>query len=249
MLNGRSASICWSCDADLLSLGRLGAAAPAMMPLAGVAAVAERRANPAPSAVALTDSPRGLHLVSRAGDPASVRPAVDAEAPPKGADLPVLTAFVEGTGPASAPVRRRLRRTPMLAVALGAVVLVGAAAALRWHAPAPQAARSAVSTQIVSAARAEEARARPFAEPVSVDPWAPTRLSFPPAEVLPGDAGGKRTVSVAGRTNVNATMVTRKRGATRTMAAPEGLSLPSKPCSANMAALGFCTLATPSATE
>ncbi len=236
-LNGRSAALCWGCDTDLRLFGRFEAAVAAEP-------VTERPPEPVARAVPLAEGRPGLHLVSRAGDPASVQAVADAVAPLNTADLPVLTLFVEGTGPLAAARPLPSRRLRVIA-AIAGLTLVGAAAALWWRAPAPRPASAApapVTPSTPLMPRLAESPERPFSVSANDDAPDRVRLSFPPLEVVPESAlvihpNGAAAGSKAGQSNgpVAAPKGSKARAAARPAAAPAA-------CTSNMAALGFCTL-------
>ena len=208
-LNGRSALLCWACEADLLAPGPAASAAPPRP--------AEPEPEPEPVAVAVplvheqtvveragaVDGRGGLHLVSRGGTPASIQPAAVPPAPEFFGELPVLTALVEESVPVpvpapmlvpvlatmpsieplpAAPRVRPRYSVPMLALALAAVLLLLIAAGLRWWgAPA---ALQPVTSNAVPVGPAGE---RPFASPAQGSAPDELRLSFPPRQVEPTD--------------------------------------------------------------
>ena len=249
-LNGRSAMLCWSCEASLLALAPFAAVAPPRPPepvlvpvVVPQPTVAERDGT--------AGGQRGLHLVARVGALVSVQAAATPPAPDPTVELPVLTTQVEA--PAPPPVAVKVRQpypAPMIALAFAAVLLLVVAAGLRWRgAPAV----------VVSPPLAGAALERPFAAPAQGSAPDAANLSFPAREVAPGDASEDRQAATPAR----AKPVTPARAAGKAReprAAAPIVLLPSVPparqrnaapatCTSNMAALGFCTLEPASAKE
>jgi len=272
-LNGRSALVCWGCEADLLTVGRFAQVAlplspePAVVPVVHPPTVVERDGS--------ADGRRGLHLVTRVGVPVSVQPATDSAAAPASApapvpiltgpdplvELPVLTAQVDE--PVPSPFEPTTARPPyprpMVVLALAAVLLVLVAVGLRWWgAPvavaSPPRAGSAVNTGALE---------RPFATAASADTPDRASLVFPPLQVVPNTAAADRPARVPAPAAVqaNPTAPARVGGRsreTRSVAAPTAgdATTPVRQrkgapatCTSNMAALGFCTLEPASAKE
>jgi hypothetical protein len=250
-LNGRSAQVCWSCEADLLALRPRPAVVPpradTVVPVVHELVVAERDG--------VADGRRGLHLVSRTGEPASVLPVLEPGEPAVEVELPVLTFEVQGppmppTASASVEPRPPLRLPPpMVALALAAVVLVVVAASLRWHAPSPAASPALTTT----AARPDAAFDRPFATPSAGDVPDTLRLSFPAVEVAPDTAIPDRAERVPARSKAGASAARppgrAREGRSVVAPAVRTRATAPAPCTSNMAALGFCTLEPATAKE
>lgn len=245
-LNGRSALVCWSCEADLLAPRPRPSVAPprvdVVVPVFRELAVVERDD--------VVDGRRGLHLVSRTGAQASVPPVLEPAVPAFEMELPVLTSEVQGppmpaptSAPASVEPRSRVRfPTPMIALAFAAVVVVIVAASLRWHGPSPGASLPPATT----AARVDAAFDRPFATPSASDMPDRTRLAFPAVEVAPYTAIPDRAEPVSARSKAGAASA-RPSGRVRegrSAVDPAVRTRATAPatCTSNMAALGFCTL-------
>lgn len=132
--NGRTASFCWGCEADLAQAGPFRfAAEPEPAPdvstgadsPAGLASPADALADPMPLAVTAP--------VRQAVQPA-VQPHADA-----GAAFPVLTSVVDANGSVAAlllPAAPPRRRRPELAVVIACLALAGSVAYLLFPAPA-----------------------------------------------------------------------------------------------------------------
>ena len=270
-LNGRSALVCWACEADLLAFSPFASAAPARAPEPAPVAVPVVYEQTVVEYAGAADGHRGLHLVSRVGTPASIQPAPARPAPEFSGELPVLTMLLEEPVLAHEPVpaEPRARRPypgPMIALAIAVVLLLLIAASLRWRgvpaAPPPPIAGNAVPV----GAAAE----RPFASPAQGSAPDDTRLSFPPREVAPADAAADavadavvdRPVRVSARAKpaAPARSVSKARETRPTVAQAVDVLLPPAPpvrqrngapapCTSNMAALGFCTLEPASAKE
>jgi hypothetical protein len=249
-LNGRSALLCWACEADLLALAPFAAAAPPEPVLVPV--VVQQQTVVESDGTA--DGQRGLHLVSRVGAPVSVQAAANPPGPDPTVELPVLTTQVEAPEPLPFEVKaRQPYPAPMIALACAGVLLLVVAAGLRWWgAPA------AVASPPLAGAALE----RPFAAPAQGSAPDAASLSFPPREVAPDDASLDRTAAAPERAKaVTPARATAKAREPRTAAARAPIVLlPSVPparqrgaapatCTANMAALGFCTLEPASAKE
>lgn len=201
------------------------------------------------------DGRRGLHLVSRTGEPASVLPVPDPIEPAFEVGLPVLTSEIHGPPvPAAATVEPgyRLRLPPpTVALALAALVLVAVAASLRWHASSPAASPPPMATA-AAAARPVAAVDRPFANPEPGNEPDAMRLSFPALEVAPGTpAAGRPEPAVAhGKAGASARPPGRAReGRVASDSAARSRAAAPEPCTSNLAALGFCTLEPPSAKD
>ena len=256
-LNGRSALVCWGCEADLLApkpqAAMLPPRADSVVPVVHEVVVAERDD--------MVGGRRGLHLVSRTGEPASVLPVPVPVEPAFGLELPVLTSEIHGpplpaststsTSTSVEPVSRLRMPPPAVALALAAVVLVVVAASLRWYAPSSAASPQFTATA-VTAARPDAALDRPFATPGAGNEPGAVRLSFPALEVVPDTPAADRPERAVARGKAGASARPTGRAregrpaidpAARTRAAAP------KPCTSNMAALGFCTLEPPSAKE
>ncbi len=236
--NGRSALVCWSCEADLLAAAPFAPAAPAGPPV-------DPAVEPEPTGVGRADAAegrRGLRLVATAVTPtlAPAPAAAVAVAPADTADLPVLTALVEDAALAPRWHKTQHRQRPLIALSLVALALLAAAAGLRWSAPAPVASPRPAPT----AAPADAAPERPFEPPGESSAPDRASLSFEPVEVAPAAASVDRPARAArGRPAPPARAVS----ATPRPAGPprenrEMISPPPPPCTSNMAALGFCTL-------
>lgn len=271
-LNGRSAMVCWGCEADLLALGPFAHMVPPSPP-EPVAVPVVPHQRPEPVAVSVVqlqtvvverdgsaNGQRGLHLVSRAGAPVPVPPAPGPALPDFSVELPVLTAQVDD--PVPAPVVAKARRPyplPTIALALAVVVLLLVAAGLRWWGAPPAAVANApLAGGAVNAAAPE----RPFAAPVQTGTPDSASLPLPPLEVAPDAAAADRE----GRTPVRARPPAPARASAKAretrpaavptagVAAPTGVpprqrnAAPAK-CTSNMAALGFCTLEPASSKE
>jgi len=200
----------------------------------------------------------GLHLVSRIGAPAPERPVSRATAPDPSIELPVLTAQVDSPGPVPVAAKARLRYPPpMIALVLATVLLLVVAAGLRWRGSPAAVPRPPLAANAVLA---ETALDRPFADPGQSDEPDAPRLSFPPLDVVPGDASAERPARAPVRARGTA-RAGGKPGDSRSAAAPTaGVAVPiaapprqrkAAPahCTSNKAALGFCTLEAGSARE
>ena len=243
-LNGRSALVCWSCEADLLAPRPRPSVAPprvdVVVPVFRELAVVERDD--------VVDGRRGLHLVSRTGAQASVLPVLEPAVPAFEMELPVLTSEVQGppmpsTASASVEPRPPLRLPPpMVALALAAAVLVVVAASLRWHAPSPAASPALTTT----AARPDAPFDRPFAAPSAGDVPDATRLSFPAVEVAPYTAIPDRAEPLSARSKAGAASARPsgrvRKGRSAVDPAVRTRATAPATCTSNMAALGFCTL-------
>jgi hypothetical protein len=255
-LNGRSALVCWSCEADLLALAPFPRPLPvpaSVEPPAAELAVAPEPAAPAASAEALGGR-HGLHLVSTGNDAALVQ-VVPAAAPPEHTlDLPVLTALVEDPPWVKREQKAWYRDRPMIALALAAIALLAAAAGLRWLAPPPVPVAVPVAEIPLAPAtpRADAAALPSFAVPALIEEPAPASLSFPPIEVAPVAVaadpparGAARSRAVPPARTVSAT----PRPVPKPREIRETVSPPPAACTSNMAALGFCTLPPAAAME
>ena len=266
-LNGRSALVCWACEADLLAFGPFASAAPARAPEPAPVAVPVVYEQTVVEYAGAADGHRGLPLVSRVGTPASIQPAPARPAPEFSRELPVLTMLVEEPVLAHEPVpaEPRARRPypgPMIALAIAVVLLLLIAASLRWRgvpaAPPPPIAGNAVPV----GAAAE----RPFASPAQGSTPDDTRLSFAPREAAPADAAADAVadrparVSARAKPAAPARSVSKARETRPTVAQAVDVLLPPAPpvrqrngapapCTSNMVALGFCTLEPASAKE
>ena len=260
-LNGRSAMVCWGCEADLLALLPFAHVAPprqpepVVVPAVHQQTVVEREGS--------ADGQRGLHLVSRVGEPLSVRPAPLPTGPGRFAELPVLTTQVGDPGPAPAALKARLRYPPpviALALAVVALLLVVAAGLRWWGAPAGPPPMAGNAVPVGAAAE------RPFASPAQGGAPDDTRLSFLPREVAPtnaaAEAAAERQARVPARAKPPAPARTggKVRETRPAVAQAVDVLVPSAPpvrqrnaapanCTSNMAALGFCTLEPASAKE
>ena len=266
-LNGRSAQVCWSCEADLLTPRPRPAVVPlradTVVPAVHEPAVAERDD--------MADGRRGLHLVSRTGTPASVLPAFEPGEPAFEVELPVLTSEVQGppamamasaTASASAtatatatssvePSSRPRFPPPMVALAFAAVVLVIVAASLRSHAPPPTASPPRTTTA-AAWALPDAAFDRPFAAPAPGEVSGATRLSFPALEVVPDTPTADRPERAPARSKAGAATrpsARAREGRPAVDPAVRTRATAPAPCTSNMAALGFCTLEPPSTKE
>lgn len=257
-LNGRSALVCWSCEADLLA----PRPQPAVLPPRGDGVVPVVHEVVAAERDDAADGRRGLHLVSRTGTPVSVLTVIEPVEPAFEVELPVLMSEVQEppmpmrvptSASASLKPGSRLRwpPPPMVALALAAVALVLVAASLRWRAPS-QAASPPLTTTAATAARPSAALDRPFATPASVDEPDAARLSFPSREVVPEApvANPAERVVVHGKAGASARPSGRAReGRSAIEPTVRARATAPAPCTSNMAALGFCTLEPPSAKE
>ena len=268
VLNGRSASFCWGCDADLSSVGPFGAEAAAGPEV--VRPAEEPRQQPG---AAGADGWRGLHLVSRVGNPASVHAAVGAAAHNVTAVLPVLAdahepmpglpILVDSVLELPLPAVPRLGRARLISAALVVAVFVGAGAYLQFRAPAPAALGPAPkpSTAVQPGAAA---LAPVFVAPTLDSPSESPRVSFPAVEVVPGSVPVIPLAGVVGRPKAAqpaSPALAAAKHAGKTGAAPRSatiaakgaavrpdraeparkLAAPPGPCTANVAALGLCT--------
>ena len=252
-LNGRSALVCWSCEADLLAPRPWPSVTPpradVVVPVFHELAVVERDD--------VVDGRRGLHLVSRKGAPASVLPVLEPAVPAFEIELPVLTSEIQGSSaPATAsapawvePSARWRFPPPLIALAVAALVLVIIAASLRWRSPAP----GAILPPDLAAPRADAALDRQFAAPPPGDVPDGTRLAFPPLEVAPDTSVADRPERAAARSKAVAPAprppVRAREGRSVIDPAPRPRAAVPPPCTSNMAALGFCTLEPPTAKE
>ncbi|MEO8807710.1 MAG: hypothetical protein ABI433_16645 [Burkholderiaceae bacterium] len=274
-LNGRSAMVCWGCEADLLAFAKFAAVAPprppepVVVPVVHAPTVVERDGS--------TEGRRGLHLVSRVGAPVSVSqvpapvtalistptPTPTPTAPDPLVELPVLTAQVDEPVPALDELRIRPRYPlPMVALALAAMLLILVAVGLRWWG-APVA---VASPPLAGNPANTGALERPFAPPARADAPDRATLSFPALEVAPSTVTADRPApppppaAAPAAVFASPTAPARAGGRareTRSAAAPAaGVATPVRqrkgapaPCTSNMAALGFCTLEPASAKE
>ncbi|MEO8060135.1 MAG: hypothetical protein ABI671_17610 [Burkholderiales bacterium] len=266
-LNGRSALVCWACEADLLAFSPFAAPPlpqppePEPEPVTALAVHQQTVVEQAGAA----DGRGGLRLVSRGGAPASVQPAPAQPAPVFSDELPVLTSLVEEPVPVLAPeplpaepkVRVRYP-APMVALVLAVVLLLLIAAGLRWWG-APAATPPPVAGSVVPIGEASE---RPFASPVQGNAPDDTRLSFPPREVAPTDMAADRPVHVPARAKpvAPARAGGKARVTRQAVAQAVDVLLPAEPavregdtspaaCTSNRAALGLCTLEPASSKE
>ena len=266
-LNGRSALVCWACEADLLAFGPFASAAPARAPEPAPVAVPVVYEQTVVEYAGAADGHRGLPLVSRVGTPASIQPAPARPAPEFSGELPVLTMLVEEPVLAHEPVpaEPRARRPypgPMIALAIAVVLLLLIAASLRWRG-VPAAPPPPIAGNAVPVGAAVE---RPFASPAQGSAPDDTRLSFAPREVAPADAAADAVadrparVSARAKPAAPARSVSKARETRPTVAQAVDVLLPPAPpvrqrngapapCTSNMVALGFCTLEPASAKE
>ena len=195
--NGRTASFCWGCEADLAEAGPFRFAAepepaPDMWkgaePFAGVSSSADALADPVPLAATAP--------VQQAAQQ-TVQPAVQQHAD-AGAAFPVLTSVVDANGwvPAlllpAAPARRR---RPQLAVLIACLALAGSVAYLLFptpdvvavDAPAPAgntAKAGGFATRAQDDAKPNAAPLQPEASDANRPPTVPPRVVDAPVAVV-----------------------------------------------------------------
>ncbi len=266
-LNGRSALVCWACEADLLVIGPFASAelphppdaapvaAPLAVPFAPDRAVAEH--------AGAANGQRGLRLVSRGDVPTLVLQVPALSAPGPFGELPVLTTLVEKPLPVTAPMPVEPRAQspyPRLLIALLITVaaLLSITAGLQWWSVPAAPPRPVVGSAAPVAVDAD----LPLVDLGQAGALTDRRLSFPPQEVAPTDAVTDQPARVPARAKPGApARFGRKAPETLpTVAQAVEVLVPSTPpagqrkaapstCTSNMAALGFCTLEPASAEE
>ena len=185
--NGRTASFCWGCEADLAEAGPFRFAAepepaPDMWkgaePPAGLSSAADALADPMPLAAAAP-----VQQAVQAAVQHAVQPHADA-----GAAFPVLTSVVDADGsvpalllPAAPPRRRR----PELAVLIACLALAGSGAYLLFPTPDVVAVTAPAPAGNTAKAGGFAARAQADAKPNAAPPQPEASNASRPQAVQP----------------------------------------------------------------